>query len=90
MQPDQEFAGTNLSVNRLAIRRALNATGNEPKASTKKSCADGMSSYTRIDPLETRHTHLRLVRASPSLISVPIIRPGGLQMAGMRSIEGAS
>jgi len=48
MQPDQEFAGTNLSVNRLAIRRALNATGNEPKASTKKSCADGMSSYTRI------------------------------------------
>jgi hypothetical protein len=29
MQPDQEIAGTNLSVNRHAIRRALNATGNE-------------------------------------------------------------
>ena len=29
MQPDQEIAGTNLSVNRLAIRRAFNATGNE-------------------------------------------------------------
>ena len=92
MQPDQKIPGTNLSVNRLAIRRALNATGNEAEGVDQEIMRrrDVLVHQDRYDPLEFRHTHLRLVRASPSLISVPIIRPGGLQVAGMRSIEGAS
>ena len=91
MQPDQEIAGTNLSVNRLAIGRALNATGNEAEGIDQEIMRrrDVLVHQDRYDPLEFRRTHLRLVRASPSLISVPIIRPGGLQVAGMRSIEGA-
>jgi hypothetical protein len=90
MQPDQEIAGTNLSVNRLAIRRALNATGNEAEGVDQEIMRrrDVLVHQDRYDPLEFRHTHLRLVRASPSLISVPIIRPGGLQVSGMHSIEG--
>ena len=60
MQPDQEIAGTNLSVNRLAIRRALNATGNEAEGVDQEimRLRDVLVHQGRYDPLEFRHTHL--------------------------------
>src|ERR1700746_280699 len=90
MQPDQEIAGTNLSVNRLAIRRALNATGNEAEGIDQEIMRrrDVLVHQDRYDPLEFRRLNLRLARSSPRLISVSVIRPGGLRVSGMHSIEG--